>query len=80
LTAGVRRARGATAGRARAQVRDNVAIHVLCSSKKMGIADAFQTVAGLCSHEVTNTGVPCCGAPDLQDHLRCLRRLPPCVG
>jgi len=55
--------RGASAGGAGAQVRDNVAIHVPCSSKKMGIADAFQTVAGLCSHEVTNTGVPCCGAP-----------------
>ena len=38
-----------------------MAIHVPCSSKKMGVADAFQTVASKCAHEVTNTGVPCCG-------------------
>ena len=44
-----------------AQVRDSVAIHVPCSSKKMGVADAFQMVASKCAHEVTNTGVPCCG-------------------
>ncbi|KAK9821918.1 hypothetical protein WJX81_005753 [Elliptochloris bilobata] len=43
------------------KVRDSVAIHVPCSSKKMGIADAFQTVAGKCAHEVVPTGVPCCG-------------------
>ena len=46
-----------------AQVRDSVAIHVPCSSKKMGIASAFETVAGKCAHEVVPTGVPCCGAP-----------------
>ena len=46
-----------------AQVRDSVAIHVPCSSKKMGIANAFETVAGKCAHEVVPTGVPCCGAP-----------------
>ena len=45
------------------KVRDSVAIHVPCSSKKMGVADAFQTVASKCAHEVTNTGVPCCGMP-----------------
>ena len=45
------------------QVRDSVAIHVPCSSKKMGIANAFETVAGKCAHEVVPTGVPCCGAP-----------------
>ena len=42
-------------------VRDNVAIHVPCSSKKMGIEPAFTRIAGMCSKEVTNTHVPCCG-------------------
>ena len=51
-----------------AQVRDSVAIHVPCSSKKMGIANAFETVAGKCAHEVVPTGVPCCGAPTIQAH------------
>lgn len=45
------------------QVRDSVAVHVPCSSKKMGLSDAFTQVASLCAHEVTHTGVPCCGAP-----------------
>ena len=44
-----------------AQVRDSVAVHVPCSSKKMGLADAFTQVASLCAHEVTHTGIPCCG-------------------
>ena len=44
------------------KVRDSVAVHVPCSSKKMGLADAFTQVASLCAHEVTHTGVPCCGA------------------
>ncbi|KAK9807175.1 hypothetical protein WJX73_004038 [Symbiochloris irregularis] len=43
------------------QVRDSVAIHVPCSSKKMGIEPAFTRIANLCSKEVTNTQVPCCG-------------------
>ena len=43
------------------KVRDSVAVHVPCSSKKMGLADAFTQVASLCAHEVTHTGVPCCG-------------------
>lgn len=50
-----------------AQVRDSVAIHVPCSSKKMGIANAFETVASKCAHEVVPTGVPCCGAPNPLD-------------
>mmetsp|Transcript_14411 Transcript_14411/g.39044 ORF Transcript_14411/g.39044 Transcript_14411/m.39044 type:complete len:1096 (-) Transcript_14411:437-3724(-) len=43
------------------KVRDTVAIHVPCSSKKMGIEDAFTMLAGMCAHEVVPTGVPCCG-------------------
>ena len=43
------------------QVRDNVAIHVPCSSKKMGVTEAFAEVAGLCSKEVTPSNIPCCG-------------------
>lgn len=34
------------------QVRDTVAIHVPCSSKKMGIEDSTLKLAQLCAHEV----------------------------
>jgi hypothetical protein len=44
------------------KVRDSVAIHVPCSSKKMGIEDAFTRIAEMCAHEVTASGIPCCGA------------------
>lgn len=43
------------------KVRDNVAIHVPCSSKKMGIEAAFNAVAQKCSHQITSSDVPCCG-------------------
>lgn len=43
------------------KVRDSVAVHVPCSSKKMGIANAFVDLASKCAHEVTNTDIPCCG-------------------
>jgi D-lactate dehydrogenase len=43
------------------QVRDNIAVHVPCSSKKMGIESAFAQVASKCAKEVTFSGVPCCG-------------------
>jgi D-lactate dehydrogenase len=43
------------------QVRDSVAIHVPCSSKKMGITDSFTEVASLCAKEVTPSNIPCCG-------------------
>ena len=43
------------------QVRDNVAIHVPCTSKKLGVTGAFEQVAALCAKEVTPSGVPCCG-------------------
>lgn len=39
-----------------------VAVHVPCSSKKMGLEPAFAAVAGACaSGGVTPSGVPCCG-------------------
>lgn len=44
------------------KVKDTVAIHVPCSSKKMGIENAFQSVAGMCANEVVSSGIPCCGA------------------
>ena len=43
------------------KVKDNVAIHVPCSSKKMGIEAAFNNVASKCAHSVTPSDVPCCG-------------------
>jgi D-lactate dehydrogenase len=42
-------------------VRDTVAVHVPCSSKKMGIEDSFVKLAGLCAKEVVPSGIPCCG-------------------
>jgi D-lactate dehydrogenase len=43
------------------QVKDSVAVHVPCSSKKMGIEAAFLNVASKCAHEVHPSGIPCCG-------------------
>lgn len=43
------------------QVRDTVAVHVPCSSKKMGIESAFSELAGMCAKEVVPSGIPCCG-------------------
>jgi D-lactate dehydrogenase len=43
------------------QVKDNVAVHVPCSSSKMGIAASFMSVAQRCARHVTPSGVPCCG-------------------
>ena len=54
------------------KVRDNVAIHVPCSSKKMGIEAAFEEIASKCAHEVTHSGIPCCGkllSKPLSHHL-----------
>ena len=45
------------------KVKDTVAIHVPCSSKKMGVENAFAKVAGMCAHEVVPSGIPCCGTP-----------------
>ncbi len=52
------------------KVRDNVAIHVPCSSKKMGIEAAFNAVAQKCSHQITSSDVPCCGKLKLSLSLR----------
>jgi D-lactate dehydrogenase len=43
------------------QVRDTVAVHVPCTSKKMGIEESFMKLANLCATEVVPTGIPCCG-------------------
>jgi D-lactate dehydrogenase len=43
------------------KVKDSIAIHVPCSSKKMGITTAFEDLAARCAHEVTPSGIPCCG-------------------
>ena len=41
--------------------KESVAIHVPCSSKKMGIEASFLKVASLCADKVTPSGIPCCG-------------------
>ncbi|CAG9465318.1 unnamed protein product [Pedinophyceae sp. YPF-701] len=41
--------------------KDSIAIHVPCSSKKMGIEKTFMSVAEKCANEVTPSGIPCCG-------------------
>ena len=43
------------------KVRDVVAVHVPCSSKKAGISSTLEQLAGMCANEVVPTGVPCCG-------------------
>lgn len=43
------------------KVRGSVAVHVPCSSKKMGIEESFMKVAGLCANEVVPSNIPCCG-------------------
>ena len=43
------------------QVRDHVAIHVPCSSKKLGVENTFAKIAGMCAKDVTPSGIPCCG-------------------
>ena len=43
------------------RVRDSVAVHVPCSSKKLGLEPAFMRLASRCAGKVTASGVPCCG-------------------
>jgi len=43
------------------QKKKSVAVHVPCSSKKLGAEATFLSVAGLCSESVVPTGIPCCG-------------------
>ena len=42
-------------------VRDRVAVHVPCSSKKMGATSDVERLAGRAAKEVVPSGVPCCG-------------------
>ena len=42
-------------------VRDRVAVHVPCSSKKMGATSDVERLAGRAAREVVPSGVPCCG-------------------
>ena len=42
-------------------MREHVAVHVPCSSKKMGIAGSFVQLAGMCADNVHLSEVPCCG-------------------
>ena len=44
-----------------AQVRDSIAVHVPCSSKKLKLNDQMVGLAELCAHEVHQTPIPCCG-------------------
>ena len=43
------------------KVAGRVAVHVPCSSKKMGATAAFEALVGRCAAEVVPSGVPCCG-------------------
>eukprot|EP00217_Crustomastix_stigmatica_P007397 CAMPEP_0183793250 /NCGR_PEP_ID=MMETSP0803_2-20130417/3086_1 /TAXON_ID=195967 /ORGANISM="Crustomastix stigmata, Strain CCMP3273" /LENGTH=1128 /DNA_ID=CAMNT_0026037623 /DNA_START=16 /DNA_END=3400 /DNA_ORIENTATION=- len=43
------------------QKKESVAVHVPCSSKKMGTEATFMRIASKCAKEVTGTGIPCCG-------------------
>lgn len=42
-------------------VRDSVAVHVPCSSKKMGVTADVERLAGRAARTVVPSGVPCCG-------------------
>lgn len=42
-------------------VREKVAVHVPCSSKKMGATSDVERLAGRAAREVVPSGVPCCG-------------------
>lgn len=43
------------------KVKQSVAVHVPCSSKKMGKNATFIKLAGMCAEGVHESGVPCCG-------------------
>jgi len=43
------------------QVRENVAVHVPCSSKKLKLNEQMIGLAELCAKEVHATPIPCCG-------------------
>jgi len=44
-----------------AQVRDSIAVHVPCSSKKLKVGEQMVQLAELCAKEVHATPIPCCG-------------------
>lgn len=43
------------------QKKESVAIHVPCSSKKMGAEATFMRIASKCASNVEASGIPCCG-------------------
>jgi len=43
------------------KVKEDVTIHIPCSSKKMGIESNFKKLAGMCAENVHESGIPCCG-------------------
>lgn len=43
------------------RVRDSVAVHVPCSSKKLKLNDQMIALAEMCAREVHATPIPCCG-------------------
>ena len=43
------------------KVKEDVTIHVPCSSKKMGVESNFRKLAGMCAENVHESGIPCCG-------------------
>ncbi len=43
------------------KVKKHIAVHVPCSSKKMGVEQTFMKLASKCADEVTGSGIPCCG-------------------
>ena len=45
-----------------AQTKDPIALHITCSARKMGLDDAFMTVANACAENVVVPyGIECCG-------------------
>ena len=57
---------------------DPVAVHVPCSSTKLGLGPSFHRLAGKCAHDVVDSGVPCCaaGRPRPADHAHRTRSAP----
>ena len=43
------------------KVRQSVAVHVPCSSKKLRLSEQTVQLAELCAHSVHSTPIPCCG-------------------
>jgi len=43
------------------KTKSEVAVHVPCSSKKMGMEASMLRVAGMCADSVVPSGIPCCG-------------------